>query len=53
MDMHFNFVADHPEEAVAPRSFRPQQPASEWVIAEIQADLAEEMARRAAPQTDR
>ena len=53
MDMNFNFVADTSEEVAAPRSFRPQEQASQWVIAEIQADLCEELSRRLATQNDR
>ena len=52
MDMNFNFAVDHSEEVPAPRSFRPQQPVSQWIVAEIQADLSEELARRQSAQSD-
>ncbi len=53
MDMNFNFALDNAEEVAAPRSFRPEQPVSQWMVAEIQADLREELARRLTVQNDR
>ena len=53
MDMNFNFSVDHSEEVSAPRSFRPEQPISQWIVAEIQADLAEELSRRQPTHNDR
>ena len=52
MDMNFNFSVDHAEEVRAPRSFRAEQPVSQWIVAEIQADLCEELARRGIAQND-
>lgn len=53
MDMNFNFSVDQSEEVSAPRSFRPEQAVSQWIVAEIQADLAEELSRRQTAYNDR
>jgi len=44
---NFNFEVDATEElGFSPRRKLPEEPVSPWIIAEIQADLREELERR-------
>lgn len=54
MDMNFNFNADCTEVALgSPRLSQAREYVSPWLVAEIHADIAEELARRRIAQNDR